>query len=81
MVPWNSISIPYFTLRSLTRVHGDSATFFLVVANFCYQVQDQVAKKFVVAKVYVHFYAAVVLGCVDDRITKNALNEQYKIWQ
>ena len=24
---------------------------------------------FVVAKLYVHFYAAVVLGCVDDRIT------------
>ena len=29
-------------------------SFFLVVANFCYQVLDQVA---------------VVLGCVDDRIT------------
>ncbi len=32
---------------------------------------------FVVAKLYVHFYAAVVLGCVDDRITnitQNALN-------
>ena len=25
---------------------------------------------FVVAKLYVHFYAAVVLGSVDDRITK-----------
>ena len=24
---------------------------------------------FVVAKLYVHFYAAVILGCVDDRIT------------
>ena len=24
---------------------------------------------FVVAKLYVHFYAVVVLGCVDDRIT------------
>ena len=24
---------------------------------------------FVVAKLYVHFYAAVVLGCVDGRIT------------
>ena len=24
---------------------------------------------FVVAKLYVHFYAAVVFGCVDDRIT------------
>ena len=24
---------------------------------------------FVVAKLYVRFYAAVVLGCVDDRIT------------
>ena len=24
---------------------------------------------FVEAKLYVHFYAAVVLGCVDDRIT------------
>ena len=24
---------------------------------------------FVVAKLYVHFYAAAVLGCVDDRIT------------
>ena len=24
---------------------------------------------FVVAKLYVNFYAAVVLGCVDDRIT------------
>ena len=23
----------------------------------------------VVAKLYVHFYAAVVFGCVDDRIT------------
>ena len=30
-----------------------------------------------VAKLYVHFYAAVVLGCVEDRvtnITKKALN-------
>ncbi len=24
---------------------------------------------FVVAKLYVHFYAAVVLGCLDDRVT------------
>ena len=32
-------------------------SFVLVVANICYQVQDQVAKLiFVVAKLYVHFF-------------------------
>ena len=28
---------------------------------------------FVVAKLYLHFYATVVLGCVDDRITNTSM--------
>ena len=34
---------------------GLENSFFLVVANFCYQVQDQLVLLTVVAKLYVHF--------------------------
>ena len=35
------------------------------------------SKTIVVAKLYVHFYAAVVLGCVDDRITNINTKKHY----
>ena len=60
---------------------------FLVVANFCYQVQDQVAKKncgskivrahAVISNNFVlseQLAAAVVLGCVADCITNITQN-------
>ena len=34
---------------------------------------------FVVAKLYVHFYAVVVLGCVDDRISNIRPTQNFTI--